>query len=102
MLLDETDTNRGQVTTNHETITKWVEKHDGSPATAETCDHSVGYLRIRFPDTDDDELSTVSWREWLREFEAEELAFVYRNREERDGSSGFYELVDRTTAAEHA
>ena len=103
MLQNETDPKRGQVTTNHQTITQWVEQHGGRPATAEASDHSVGYLRIKFPDMDEaDELATVSWREWLNEFESEELAFVYRDQAERDDLSGIYKLVDRTTAAEHA
>jgi hypothetical protein len=103
MLQDEIDPKRGHVTTNHQTITEWVEKHDGHPATAEASDHSVGYLRIKFPNMDEtDELATVSWREWLNEFEAEELAFVYPEQDDCDDSSGFYKLVDRTTAAEHA
>jgi hypothetical protein len=102
MLQNDIDLNRGQVTTNHQTITQWVERHDGTPATAAS-DHSVGYLRIKFPDMDEtDELATVSWREWLNEFEAEELAFVYPERAEQDDFSRVYKLVDRTTAAEHA
>lgn len=98
-----TDPNRGQVTTNHQTIMQWVEDHDGHPAAVDTTDHSVGYLRIKFPDVDDhDEFSTMDWREWLDEFEAEELAFVYRDDVESDTAHRVYKLVDRTTAAEHA
>jgi len=103
MLKNEIDPKRGQVTTNHQTITQWVEQHDGRPATAEASDHSVGYLRIKFPNMDGtDGLATVSWREWFNEFEAEELAFVYCEQAEQDDPSGVYKLVDRTTAAEHA
>lgn len=102
-MLDETiDTNHGVVTTNHDTITQWVEQHDGRPATNETTPHSVEYLRIKFPDMDNDELATVGWREWLDEFEAQELAFVYQDYDESEDPTGVYKLVDRTTAAEHA
>ena len=102
-MLDETiNTNHGVVTTNHDTITQWVEKHDGHPATDETTSHSIEYLRIKFPDMDDhDELATVGWHEWLDEFETQELAFVYQDDDEDDPNL-VYKLVDRTTAAEHA
>ncbi|KZN25106.1 hypothetical protein A4G99_00800 [Haladaptatus sp. R4] len=102
MLNETIDTNHGTVTTNHDAIMQWVEKHDGHPATDEMTPHSIEYLRIEFPNMDDtDALATVGWREWFEEFEAQELAFVYPDQDEYDDPSQAYKLVDRTTAAEH-
>ncbi|HYZ32190.1 MAG TPA: hypothetical protein VE684_07905 [Crenalkalicoccus sp.] len=85
-----------EVTTDHDTIRRWVEAKGGRPAAVRRTrnDDSVGILRIMFPDnphSGHDALVEISWDEFLRQFDAAKLALLF----ERD--SLFSKIVGRDT-----
>jgi hypothetical protein len=87
----------GDATTNHETIRRWADRRDATPARAGP--DADGALRFRFPDTD--RFTPVSWDEFLEVFERERLALVYEpvDPDHADGEpvreNTFYKFVDR-------
>jgi hypothetical protein len=87
-----------QVTTDHDTIRKWAEKHGGKPAAVERTHQGddTGIIRVMFPDAPQSEhqnLLEISWDEFFDEFEESNLALLY----EPDGM--FSKLIGRDTAA---
>ena len=85
-------------TTDHDEIRRWVEEHDGTPASVRGTERSdeAGVLRIDFPGgAGTDELEHISWEEWFEKFEAENLAFLYRERKASGEDSTFFKLVSR-------
>jgi hypothetical protein len=59
-------------------------------------DGDAGVLRIDFPGgAGDDELEPISWDEWFRKFEEENLAFLYQDRRAGGQDSTFFKLVRR-------
>jgi hypothetical protein len=86
-------------TTDHDEIRRWVESHGGKPAavTETGSGDDPGILRINFDDPggdDDDRLEEISWAEWFKAFDENDLAFLYSD----DGDSRFNKLVSRSTA----
>ncbi|MFC7401585.1 hypothetical protein [Citricoccus sp. GCM10030269] len=85
-------------TTDHDEIRRWVEEHDGQPASVKGTEGSddAGVLRIDFPGgTGEDQLEHISWDDWFAKFDQEGLAFLYQ-QEKSDGSdSTFFKLVSR-------
>lgn len=84
-------------TTDHDEIRSWAERHGGRPAAVASTGSGgdPGLLRIVFPEgprSEDEDLEEVSWDEWLRAFDQNDLALVH----EPDGR--FNKLVSR----EHA
>jgi hypothetical protein len=88
---------KSKVTTDHETIRRWVEARGGHPArvkgTANRND--PGLIRIDFPGFSGEEtLEPISWEEFFEKFDEAGLAFVYQ-----DGPrTRFNKLVKRETA----
>ena len=85
-----------EMTTHHETIRRWAQKHGGKPAAvARThADGDVGIVRIMFPAAPQAEhqaLTEISWEEFFREFEERRLALLF------DQDSRFSKLVGRDT-----
>ena len=86
-----------KVTTNHEEIQTWVEKRDGRPAKAQGTD----ILRIDFPGyTGEGTLEPVSWEDFFRIFDENNLAFVHQDRTAGGRISRFNKLVDRESVAD--
>ena len=86
-----------EVTTDHDTIRKWAERHGGKPAAVKRTHQGgdVGIIRIMFPKaphSEHDALEEISWDEFFRQFEESKLALLY----EKDGM--FSKLVGRDTA----
>jgi hypothetical protein len=81
-------------TTDHRQIQQWVEQRGGQPATVKRT-HAKNYpglLRIDFPGYSGEEsLEAISWDEWFKGFEENDLAFLYQD--EKD--SRFNKLVSR-------
>ncbi len=96
-MADSTTTSSTRTTTDHEEIRRWVEEHGGRPAVVRgTRDGDGSVLRIDFPGgAGEDELEPVSWDEWFREFEEENLAFLYQDRKAGGEDSTFFKLVGR-------
>ena len=85
-------------TTDHDEIRRWVEEHDGKPASVKGTEggDEAGVLRIDFPGgAGTDELEHISWEQWFEKFEAENLAFLYQERKASGEDSTFFKLVDR-------
>lgn len=83
-------------TKDHDEIRKWVEEHDGSPATVRGTEDGdgAGVLRIDFPGgAGEDQLEHIDWDEWFEKFDSEGLTFLYQ-AEKADGSdSTFFKLI---------
>ena len=87
-----------KTTTDHDEIRRWVEEHDGRPASVRGTERGdeAGVLRIDFPGgAGTDELEHISWEEWFEKFEAENLAFLYQERKSSGEDSTFFKLVSR-------
>lgn len=84
-------------TTEHDEIRRWVEEHDGTPASVRgTGDGGPGVLRIDFPGgAGEDELEHISWDEWFAKFEEENLAFLYQEQKASGEDSTFFKLIRR-------
>jgi hypothetical protein len=84
-------------TTDHEEIRRWVEEHGGRPARVRGTgeDGDPGVLRIDFPGGDQDELDPISWDEWFRKFDEQELALLYQEQKAGGEDSTFARLVRR-------
>ena len=85
-----------QTTTDHKTIQKWAEEHDGKPARVKgTGNEEGGLLRINFPGYAEDNLEEISWDEFFKTFEDRKLALIYQ-KETKDGKgSRFSKFVSR-------
>lgn len=87
-----------RTTTDHDEIRRWVEEHDGTPATVrDTADgDDAGVLRIDFPGgAGSDELEQIDWDTWFDKFESEGLAFLYQEQKAGGEDSTFFKLVNR-------
>ena len=83
-----------RVTTDHDTIRRWIESHGGHPATVSGAPgEETGALRVDIPGYDEQEfLAPLSWDEFFRRFEAKRLQFVYEDE------GRFFQFVERTRA----
>lgn len=93
-----------KTTTDHKEIQQWVEKHQGKP---EMIDHpgaqgdTVG-LRINFPGSNDEEFLSadtqpkyIPWEKFFEIFEEENLAFIYKEKDELGDPSYAYRFIKR-------
>jgi len=89
-----------KTTTNHDEIRNWVDKRGGYPAVvAATENHSRpgGLLRIDYDEpggNDDTRLNRISWEEFFRIFDKNEIAFLY----DPEGDSRFSKFVEKEGA----
>jgi hypothetical protein len=81
-----------KTTTDHEEIRRWVEERGGRPASVKDTGGASdpGILRIDFGEPEES-LEEISWDEWFRAFDENELAFLHSDE---DGSR-FNKLVSR-------
>lgn len=87
-----------RTTTDHDEIRRWVEEHDGTPASVRGTEdgEAAGVLRIDFPGgAGEGELEHISWDEWFAKFDESELAFLYQERKASGEDSTFFKLVKR-------
>ena len=95
---------QSKVTTDHETIRKWVEDRGGKPATVRRTEDKdePGVLRVDFPGYGRDEgrgsLEEISWDDFFQKFDEKELAFLYQDEMKSGKPSRFFKLVSRQTA----
>lgn len=91
-------------TTDHTVIKAWVEKHHGRPQIDDFSSGESGQkmLRIDFPgevdDTflgDSDKPHNTSWDDFFKEFESQDLAFMYTERVNKDDPSMSYRFAPR-------
>jgi hypothetical protein len=87
-------------TTSHETIRKWVEKRGGHPAVVAATENngrSGGLLRIDYDEpggNDDDRLHRITWNEFFKIFNENDLAFLH----DPEGDSRFSKFVEKESA----
>jgi hypothetical protein len=91
-----------KVTTDHDEIRRWVEARGGKPATiggTERKGEEAGLLRIDMPaGASNPPLEPISWDEFFKKFEEENLAFLYQE-EKADGEPSFFsKFVEREGA----
>jgi hypothetical protein len=94
-----------KVTTDHEVIRRWAEARGARPARVRGTGGpgDPGILRLDFPtDGPDPKLEEISWDEWFRAFDANQLAFVYEDKTADGKPSNFNKLVSRATVEERA
>ena len=91
-------------TTDHTEIRSWVEKHHGRPQIDNFSAGEAGQkmLRIDFPgDADDQYLGdsdrphNTSWEDFFKEFESQELAFMYAQQVNKEDPSMSYRFAPR-------
>jgi hypothetical protein len=88
-------------TIDHDEIRRWVEEHDGEPASVRRTERGddPGVLRIDFPGgAGVDDLEHISWEEWFEKFEDADLAFLYQEHKASGEDSTFFKLVSREDA----
>jgi hypothetical protein len=92
-----------RVTTDHEEIRRWVEERGGRPARVKGTEdkRGSGVLRIDYPGfSGEDTLEPITWDEFFKAFEENNLAFLYQE-ETKDGSkSRFSKLIARESTKE--
>jgi hypothetical protein len=91
-------TSSTKTTTDHDEIRRWVEEHDGTPASVRGTEAGgeAGVLRIDFPGgAGEDELEHIPWDEWFEKFEQSRLAFLYQEEKASGEDSTFFKLVSR-------
>ncbi|WP_029035908.1 hypothetical protein [Salinimicrobium xinjiangense] len=85
-----------KTTKDHNTIKKWTEERDGQPAVVESTSNSSkggGLLRINFPGYAEDNLKNISWEEFFRIFDENNLQFLYQEKTKDGGESRFFKFV---------
>ncbi|MEA1932555.1 MAG: hypothetical protein U9O06_13555 [Euryarchaeota archaeon] len=98
----DTDTSPHDITTDHETIREWVEQRDGTPAQETGQGDDARSLYVVQEDETMEGLEPISWEAFFETFEAEELAFVYQDRDVGETDEWLYDLIDREEVAERA
>jgi hypothetical protein len=96
---------QSKTTTDHDEIRRWVEAHDGHPATVKRTARNgePGLLRIDYPGySGEGSLEPISWDEFFDKFEESQLAFVYQERKADGKDSRFSKLVSRANVADAA
>lgn len=92
-----------KITTDHNTIRKWVEARGGYPAIVkgtEAESESSGLLRIDYPGYSGQEsLERISWEEFFLKFEESNLAFLYQDKTKDGKESRFSKFIDRNSEA---
>ncbi|MGI0106982.1 hypothetical protein [Salinimicrobium sp. WS361] len=85
-----------KTTKDHNTIKNWTEERDGKPAVVESTTNSSeggGLLRINFPGYAEDNLKNISWEEFFRIFDENNLQFLYQEETKDGGESKFFKFV---------
>jgi hypothetical protein len=96
-MASDSKTTTSKTTTDHEEIRRWVEERGGKPAIVRGTENGDGgVLRIDFPGgAGTESLEHVSWDEWFRIFDENELAFLYQEQKASGEGSTFFKLVRR-------
>src|SRR4051794_17578966 len=88
--------------TDHENIRRWAEEREAKPACVKGTGGKgdVGMIRLDLPGfSGAKSLQPISWDEWFRSFDENELALLVQDETARGTQSNFNKLVARKTAA---
>lgn len=85
-----------KITFRHKDIRDWVEKRGGRPARIRGQKSTdPGSLRFLFSRSEEAFLTMISWEDFFRQFDREELALLTLNEGEEE-TDPFYRLLRRT------
>jgi hypothetical protein len=87
-----------KTTTNHDEIRKWAEERNAKPSTVKRTGNKEdpGILRLNFPGyTGADSLQEISWDEWFKKFDEQQLALLCQEQTKDGQKSNFNKLVSR-------
>jgi hypothetical protein len=89
-----------KTTTDHETIRRWAEARGARPACVRGTGDAKdpGMIRLDFPGYSGQSLEPISWEEWFRAFDENDLALVYQDETAGGERSNFNKLVSRHPA----
>ena len=91
-------TSDSKTTTDHASIRKWAEARDGKPSVVESTANSGkggGLLRINFPSYAEDNLKDISWEEFFKIFDDNDLQFLYQEQTKDGKESRFFKFVNK-------
>ncbi|MBP0582561.1 hypothetical protein J8I29_24755 [Labrys sp. LIt4] len=80
-------------TTDHDQIRKWAEARQGRPSRIKTSGKG-GVLRIDFGEAEE-EFEEISWEEFFKIFDDNELAFLHQDKTANGKTSRFNKFVNR-------
>ncbi len=90
---------RTHYTTDHDTIREWAEGRGGEPAAVKRTrggrgKGDPGIIRLDFPGySGEGSLEHISWNDFFRKFDDNNLVFVYQDRTARGQQSNFNKLI---------
>src|SRR5579884_3999662 len=85
---------RSHVTIDHDQIREWAEARKGKPAVV----RGTSIIRLDFPGfAGPPKLQSLSWDQWFRLFDEQNLALVYEETTARGAKSSFNKLIGRET-----
>lgn len=88
------------ITTDHDVIRKWAEERGAKPATViGTGGNEIGVLRLMFPGYSagrSKSLKEISWEEFFRKFDENNLAFIFQEKTRSGEKSNFNKLIRRS------
>ena len=93
--------NSSRTTTDRNEIRRWAEERGAKPACVKGTGGKgdPGMIRLDFPGfSGSDSLEHISWDEWFKAFDDNDLALVYQDRTADGQRSNFNKLVARDTA----
>jgi hypothetical protein len=82
-----------ETTTDHDMIRQWVEARGGHPARVKGRGPG-GILRIDF-DEPEESLEQISWDDFFKIFDENDLAFLHQDETEDGKTSRFNKFVER-------
>lgn len=90
-----------KTTTDHEEIRRWAEERGARPSCVRGTGQGddVGMIRLDFPGySGADSLEEVSWDDWFKAFDENNLALIYQETTSGGQKSNFNKLIARETA----
>lgn len=89
--------------TDHDKIRRWAEERSARPTAMRSTEGSgrVGIIRLDFPEySGEGSLNQISWDDWFRKFDENNLVLVVQDRLSDGRTSTFNKLVSRDLVGE--
>lgn len=90
-----------KVTFDHRTIKQWSEERKAQPVKIKTVDEPIEALKVEFPEEHrkhkdgTKEIAHLTWEQFFKEFESENLAFQFLDEDVDGKKSRFYRVIYR-------
>lgn len=86
---------KSKTTTDHDEIREWVEDRKGRPSLVKATESGgSGLLRIDFGEKEE-AFDEISWEDFFRIFDENDLAFLYQEETKDGKESRFFKFVKR-------